>query len=138
MRDVPILVLAAVAMLGACSPGGSAGGGAQEAGGKYAGLEDAIRDWRADIVKADAACQAKGGQGCESFEVGCKGEQEIGPDDQARGVAAKVVVAMTWSAYDAARAEARPASGFAEFRKAGGSWSRSEARPVNIATCAPQ
>jgi len=136
MRASPALLLIAVLALPGCGPGGGGKASPQAETGPYAGLEAAIKAWRAEIVKADPACLAKGGKGCEGFEVACKGERPLTPDDTARGVSAKVAVAMTWSGWNAARAEHQPASGVSEFAKVGGAWTRTDAKPVNLSTCA--
>ncbi|MBR7620798.1 hypothetical protein JKL49_15495 [Phenylobacterium sp. 20VBR1] len=124
-----VWILAAAAVLASCSPKAKTGAEA-----KYAGLDEAILAWRQQIVKTDKACSAKA-DGCQSFEVGCKGEREITPIDQAKGVSAKLVVAMSWEGWDAVRSEYRPESGFSEFTKVDGGWLRGATAPVNLSTC---
>nr|QQZ49573.1 hypothetical protein JKL49_21945 [Phenylobacterium glaciei] len=74
-----VWILAAAAVLASCSPKAKTGAEA-----KYAGLDEAILAWRQQIVKTDKACSAKA-DGCQSFEVGCKGEREITPSTKPRG-----------------------------------------------------
>jgi hypothetical protein len=102
---------------------------------RYAGLDQAIRAWRADIVKTQAACKGPAEQGCQSFEVACKVEREIAAEEQAKGVSAKVVAGMSWQAWSAAHGEALPAAGFAEFTRTGSTWSRSGPLNGNLTTC---
>lgn len=136
MRLTATLILIPFLALAGCGPGGGGSASGKAETGPYAGLETAIKGWRADIVKAEPACQAKGGKGCEGFEVACKGERSLTPEETAKGVTAKVAVAMTWTGWDAARAEHQPESGAAEFAKVGQAWTRTEAKPVNLSTCA--
>ena len=124
-----VWILAAAAVLASCSPKAKTGAEA-----KYAGLDEAILAWRQQIMKTDKACSAKA-DGCQSFEVGCKGEREITPTDQAKGVSAKLVVAMSWEGWDPKRSEYHPESGFSEFTKVGGDWLRGSTGPVNLSTC---
>lgn len=122
-------ILAAAAVLASCSPKAKTGAEA-----KYDGLDGAILAWRQQIVKTDKACLSKA-DGCQSFEVGCKGEREITATDQAKGVTAKLVVAMSWEGWDPKRSEYRPQSGFSEFTKVDGGWLRGATPPVNLSTC---
>jgi hypothetical protein len=127
-------LLAGSSMLAGC---GERQAHANAAADKYAGLDEAIRGWRTAIEKTDAACSAKGAdKGCQSFEVACKGERAIEADDQARGVSAKVVVAMQWQGWNAEKSEFQSSPGFAEFSKVGGTWRRQDARRVNLTSCA--
>lgn len=121
--------------LAACQPGQNSAGGAQ-GGDPYAGLDGAIKTWHADIKTTDAQCKDRPeGQQCQAFEVACKGMREITPDETAKGVSAKVAVAMGWEGWDAVRAEFRSASSTAEFQKVGGEWKRLATGPVNLSTC---
>ena len=129
---VSFILLAAAAALSGCGQASTA----SSAGDKFAGLDEAIRSWRTEIQSSEPACQAKGGKGCEAFEVVCKAERAIPAEAQAKGESAKVVAAMRWSAWDETRAEAKPASAVAEFSRTGSSWTRVEAGPVNLSTCA--
>jgi hypothetical protein len=120
-------------LLAACSQdSGSAGQGA------YAGLDQQILDWRADLEAHHVACQTKvEGKGCESFEVTCKAAQDIGQDEIAKGVTAKVVAAMRFNGRNSDGSTGKPGSAFALFSKANGTWTRAESKPVNMSTCAP-
>jgi hypothetical protein len=102
----------------------------------YEGLDAAITDWRGEIVKSPACAKApEGGKGCQAFEVGCKVEAPLTPKD--KGVTAKIVAAMSWSAWNPARGDYDPASGMASFAKTDGRWARRDLPgPVNLSTCA--
>jgi len=130
--------LANLALSGLMAFGALAMGGCQKPApsgpeAKYAGLEEAILAWRNDLEKSPVECpKSPDGKSCQSFDVGCKGERPAGP-----GETAKVIVAMSWDAWNPKGAEYGPASGLAEFRKAGGKWLRKDLPgPVNLATCA--
>jgi hypothetical protein len=114
--------------LAGCQPATSTGPEA-----KYAGLEPAILDWRNTIQTSPVACpKGPDGKGCQSFDVGCKGDRPAGA-----GETAKVVVAMSWDAWSSKAAQYGPASGLAEFTKTGGKWVRKDLPgPVNLTTCA--
>lgn len=134
MTKLPMAMLAAALGLAACQGGEKAA--SAQGGDKYAGLDTAIRGWHAQIKDSDDQCKGKAeGQKCRAFEIACKGERDIAPDEAAKGVSAKVAVAMGWEGWDAARAEYRPASATAEFQKVGGEWKRLPTGPVNLATC---
>lgn len=124
-----VWILAAAAVLASCSPKAKSGADA-----KYDGLDGEILAWRKDILKTDKACLAKS-DGCQAFEVRCKGEREITATDQAKGVTAKLVVAMSWEGWEAVRSEYRPQSGFSEFTKVDGDWLRAPTGPVNMSSC---
>lgn len=125
-------VMTAALVLGGCQQGSSSAGG-----DKNAGLDAAIRTWHASVKDGDALCANKPeDQSCNSFQVTCKGERPLGPDDAAQGVTAKVVAAMSWQAWHPQAAEYRPASGVVEFTKVGGEWRRAQTGPVNLTTCA--
>ena len=100
---------------------------------KYAGLDEAILVWRNDLESSSKDCpKSPDGKSCQSFDVGCKGARPEGP-----GETAKLVVAMSWEAWSPRHNEYGPASGIAEFRKAGGKWLRKDLPgPVNLETCA--
>ncbi len=134
LRLTAALVLAALA-LAACSPG--QGSTQPEEDPRFVGLEAQILAWRNDIEKTSPLCAAKvKGKGCEAFEVGCKGERVITPEEQARGVTAKIVTAMTFAARSSDGASGKPGSAFAEFTRTGDAWTRAETAPVNLSTCA--
>jgi hypothetical protein len=118
-------------LLGGCSQDSK-----PDANDPYAGLDDAIRAWKTDVSAADPSCRrAPSGAKCESFEVSCKAQRPITPDDQAKGVSAKLVADMNWSGYDE-KGTSQPASAAALFTKTAGAWTRAEAKPVNPETCA--
>jgi hypothetical protein len=124
--------LAALLMLGAC---GQTQKTADE--GKFAGLDREILAWRQDILKTDALCQSKvEGQTCESFEVVCKAERTITPDEAGRGVTAKVVAALTWNGFDPEFKQAQTGTAAALFTRAGGAWTRTPHTSVSPSTCA--
>ena len=126
--------LAAASLCGLLLAACSQGGGKTDANDPYAGLDKQILAWHTDLEANHPACRAKvEGHGCESFEVRCKAMQEITPDEAAKGVTAQVVAAMTFSGRGAGKA----GSAFALFSKAGGQWTRAEAMPVKLDTCAP-
>lgn len=130
----PVLVAGLCALLAACSQSG----GAADADDPYSGLDPQILAWRTDIETNHPACATKvEGKGCQDFQVRCKGAQEIGPEDAARGVTAQVVSAMTFAARNPDGSTGQPGSSFALFSKANGEWTRAEAMPVNLGTCAP-
>lgn len=121
-------------LLAACSQGAPQA----DPNDPYAGLEPQILAWRTDIEARHPTCATKvEGKGCEGFEVRCKGAQEIGPDAAAKGVTAQVVSAMTFVARNPDGSTGKPGSAFALFTKTDGEWTRTEAMPVNLTTCAP-
>lgn len=104
----------------------------------YAGLSDEILTWRTSIEGSHPACATKvEGKGCTDFQVMCKAAQAITPDETAHGVTAKVVAAMTFAGRQADGSTGKSGSSFATFSKAGDAWTRAEARPVNMSSCAP-
>jgi hypothetical protein len=120
--------------LAACSQGGQK----PAAGDLNAELQPQILDWRNAVEANHVACKAKvGGKGCESFEVACKAAMDITPAEQAKGVTAKVIAAMTFNGRNPDGSSGKPGSAFAQFSKANGAWTRVEAKPVNMSTCAP-
>jgi hypothetical protein len=124
---------AAVLLLAACSQGG----GKADPSDPAAGLDAEILKWRTEIEATHPVCRTKiEGKGCESFEVTCKGLRDPAADDAAKGVAARIVAAMRFSARTEDGSSGKPGSAFAEFVKTGGQWTRAEAKPVNPTTCA--
>jgi hypothetical protein len=120
--------------LAACSQGGQK----PAAGDLNAELQPQILEWRGALEANHVACKTKvEGKGCESFEVSCKAAQDITPAEQSQGVTAKVVAAMTFSGRNPDGSSGKPGSAFAQFTKANGTWTRTEAKPVNMSTCAP-
>ena len=129
LAALPLLLLAA------CSQGAPK---AAAAGDPYAGLDAQIQAWRTDLEATHPVCKTKiGDKGCEGFEVTCKGAKPLKPDDAGKGVTARIVAAMTFTARTADGSTGKAGSAFADFTKAGGQWTRSEAKPVNPTTCAP-
>jgi hypothetical protein len=104
---------------------------------RYGGLSQAILAWRGDIASTPV-CNAKladGAKGCQAFTVGCKVEQPFGADDV--GASAKVLVGMSWDAWNPVSAGYEPSSGGAVFVKTNGQWVRHDLnRPINLGTCA--
>jgi hypothetical protein len=124
--------LAVLLMLGAC-------GQAEKSAGddKFAGLDGEMLSWRKQILQTDKLCQSQAeGQKCEGFEVACKAERTITPDDQAKGVTAKVVAALTWNGFDSKFKQAQTGQATALFTRAKGAWTRADYTSVNPSTCA--
>lgn len=102
----------------------------------FAGLDQAILAWKGDITAHDKSCQGlAAGQKCEMFEVNCKAQRVITPQEKAAGVTAKLVADMSWSGFDA-KGGSRIASADALFEKANGAWTRAPYGPVSPDTCA--
>lgn len=128
-------VASAVLALAACSQGG---GEQASSSDPYAGHEALIASWRTDIEASHPVCQRKvSGQGCETFQVTCKAAQTITPEEQAKGVTAKLVAAMTFAARSEDGSAGKPGSAFATLSNTNGQWTRAESGPVNLTTCAP-
>lgn len=128
----PVLLVASLLVLTACSPGETS-----DPSDPYSGLDPQIVAWRGEIETAHPACNTKiDGKGCEGFEVTCKGARELTAADQSKGVSARIVSAMRFSGRMADGSTGKAGSAFAEFTKAGGQWKRAEADPVNPTTCA--
>lgn len=126
-------LLVATLVLSACSQGGDTA----DSSDPTAGLDAQIVAWRNDVEASHPACATKTeGKGCESFEVTCKGLQELTAEEQAQGIAAQVVAAMRFSGRTADGSTGKSGSAFAEFTKTNGQWTRAEAKPVNLSTCA--
>ena len=107
-----------------------------EASDPYAGLDQAILAWKADITAHDRSCRGRTPQQkCEMFEVSCKAQRVITPQEKAAGVTAKLVADMSWSGFDANGAP-QTASADALFEKVGGAWTRTPHKAVNPETCA--
>lgn len=131
----PVAAASLVALLlSACSPGG---GATPKSDDPYAGLDTQIVAWRTAIEAGHSACATKvEGKGCQDFQVMCKAMQEISPEEAAKGVKAKVVAAMTFAARSPDGSTGKSGSSFADFSKTGETWTRTEAKPVNMTTCA--
>lgn len=126
--------IAALMILGACSPASKSGGGGQD---RFAGLDSEILKWRTDILASDPLCKSQvADQKCESFEVACKAERTLTADDQAKGVTARVVAAITWSGFDPKFQHAQSGSRTSEFDKSAAGWTRADHPPVNMSSCA--
>ena len=125
--------IAALMMLGACGQPADKSAGAD----KFAGLDAEILNWRQEILKSDKLCQSQAeGQKCQGFEVLCKAERAITPDDRAKGVTAKVVAALNWNGFDPKFKQAQRGTAAALFTRTKGAWARTEHAPVNLSTCA--
>ncbi len=124
------------AALSACSPSGSAGGG--DAGqSQFAGLDQQETKWRQDIIAADPLCTSQAtDEKCQGFEVTCKAQRELTADDQANGVTARVVAAMSWNGFDPKFKHAQSGMRAAEFAKGKAGWTRTDHKPVNPESCA--
>ena len=121
--------------LAACSQGVSE---KTASSGPYAGLDTQILEWRKTIEATHSACATKvDGKGCQDFQVMCKAAQEITPDEAAKGVTAQVVAAMSFAGRNPDGSTGKSGSSFALFSKSGDDWTRTEAMPVNMRTCAP-
>jgi hypothetical protein len=119
-------------LLGGCSGQKTAA----DSSDPYAGLEDSIRGWKTEVAASDISCKrAPAGSKCEMFDISCKAQRVITPEEQAKGVTAKLVADMSWSGFDDKGAP-QPASAAALFTKAGGAWQRAVAKPVNPVSCA--
>lgn len=128
-----LAALAILALTAGCSPKDHAGGE-----GAYAGLDPAILAWRGSLEASHPACAVKTeGRGCESFQITCKAAQEITSQERSAGVTAQLVAAMTFNGRKPDGSTGNPGSAFALFSKTGGVWSRAEASPVNLSSCAP-
>jgi hypothetical protein len=130
VKSLPLASLAAFALLAGC------GGGEPESGSsgdpRFAGLDQQILAWRTDIEATSDLCREKtDGAGCEGFQVTCKAERTITPEEKAKGVGARIVAAMTYTG----KADGRPGSSFAEFTRTGETWTRAETGTVNLTTC---
>ena len=124
-----------VLMLGACSPSSPSPAGGDK--GKFAGLDGEILNWRKAIIASDPLCRSQAeGEKCEGFEVACKAERTITPDDQAKGITARVVTVITWNGFDSKFKHGQNGSRAVEFAKGPAGWTRTDHPPVNMGTCA--
>ncbi|WP_304164877.1 hypothetical protein [Phenylobacterium aquaticum] len=126
MKTMVVVAAAALALAGCQKP--------KPAGDLNSELESQILAWRTGIVKTDKACATKA-EACTNFDVGCKGAQAITPAEAAKGVTAKVVVAMSWNAFDPKDGDADPVSRTRRFEKTDGVWTGQDVAPVNLSTC---
>lgn len=130
-----LAALMTTAALSACSPSGPASGGGEQ--GKFAGFDQQEMKWRQDILADDPLCKSQAeGEKCQGFEVTCKAERDLSAEDQANGVTARVVAAMTWNGFDAKFKHAQSGMRAAEFAKGKAGWTRTDHKPVNPESCA--
>jgi hypothetical protein len=128
-----VAVIAALSILGACNQADKSGAGQD----RFAGLDGEILKWRTQIVATDPLCTSQAeGQRCQSFEVACKAERTVTPADQAKGITAHVVTAMTWNGWDPKLKQDQSGSRTAEFSKGAAGWIRTDHAPVNMSSCA--
>jgi len=121
-------------MLAACSQSGSSSGPAAD---KFAGLDNEILSWRKQIIAADPLCKGTAeDQKCQTFEVACKAERTVTAEDQAKGITARVVTAITWNGFDPKLKQAQAGSRTSEFAKGPSGWTRADHAPVNMSSCA--
>jgi hypothetical protein len=136
IRPLAAASLCGLLLLAACGQGG--GAHKTDPSDPYAGLDQQILAWHQALEAESPVCRVKvEGHGCEDFEVMCKAMQEITPDETAKGITQQVVAAMTFSGRRADGSSGDDGSAFALFSKTGGKWTRAEAMPVNMKTCAP-
>jgi hypothetical protein len=136
MRTAAVAVLFSLgAALSACSPsGGKSQTAVQD---RFAGLDQEILKWRQEIVAGDPLCKSQAeGEKCSGFEVACKAERTVTPQDQAAGVTARVVADITWNGFDQKFQHAQSGTRAAEFAKSQAGWTRTDHKPVNPESCA--
>ncbi|MDP3489814.1 MAG: hypothetical protein Q8R71_06725 [Phenylobacterium sp.] len=133
-------LITALAALGACSTERAA------ETDPYAGLSEAVRDWRLALVDSpacpapapEAGVEGPGArEGCRSFAETCKVEAPLTEAERASGAQVKALTGLRWEAWDPVASEFRNASAAAYFTRAGETWTRSDAPPVNLSTCQP-
>lgn len=132
IRPAVAATLAAL-LVTACNSGDKA-----DSSDPYAGQDQQILAWRTEIEATHPACATKvEGKGCQDFQVMCKGAQDIDAADKAKGVTARFVGAMTFAGRNPDGSTGKSGSAFATFTKANNEWTRVEAKPVNMSSCAP-
>jgi hypothetical protein len=132
IRSIALVAVGAL-VLSACSKGAEK----IDQNDPAAGLSEHILTWRTDIEANHPACETKiEGKGCEGFTVSCKAMQTITPDEAAKGVNSKVIAAMTFTGRMEDGSTGKNGSAFASFARTGSAWTRTEAQPVNLSTCA--
>ncbi|MGZ3378398.1 MAG: hypothetical protein ACXU8S_17520 [Phenylobacterium sp.] len=131
----PALVLGGA--LAGCSPSGSSVTSVAKGDeGKYKGLDDEILKWRKEIIATDPLCQSKAtDQKCESFEVACKAERTVTPQEQAQGVVGHVVAMVAYNGFDPKFQHAQSGTQIAEFTKTANGWTRTKHGPVYMQNC---
>jgi hypothetical protein len=133
IRSLVVTTLAAFVLAGCGKPDS-----ASTSADPYSGLDAEFVSWRKEIEATHPGCKLKvDKKGCEAFQITCKAQQEITPDETAQGVTAQIVAAMTFMGKGSDGSSDNPGSAFAVFSKAKGAWTRVEAPPVNLSTCAP-
>jgi hypothetical protein len=129
-----VAAMAALSILGACGQSAPSG---DQAAGKFAGLDNEILSWRKQIIAADPLCKGTAeDQKCQTFEVACKAERTVTPQDAAKGITARVVTAMTWNGFDPKLKQPQAGSRTSEFAKGPSGWARADHAPVNMSSCA--
>jgi hypothetical protein len=121
--------------LGGCGPSASSGG-ASPAADKFAGLDGEILAWRKEIIAGDPLCKSQvADQKCDSFEVACKAERTVTPDEQSKGVTGHVVTMLTWNGFDLKFQHAQSGTQVAEFTRTAQGWSRAKHGAVYMQNC---
>lgn len=129
---LPAAALAALLILGGCSPAEKAGAPAD----KFAGLDGQELTWRKEIIATDPLCKAAAeDQKCSGFEVACKAERTVTPAEQAQGTTARVVVMMTWNGFDSKFNHPQSGTSTALFTKTAQGWTRAPHGAVYMQTC---
>ncbi len=123
--------------LAGCGPNGSSVSSvANPDTGKYAGLDGEILKWRQEIIATDPLCKSQAAdQKCESFEVACKAERTVAPDEAAKGVTGRVVAMITWNGFDPKFNHAQSGTSVAEFTKTAQGWTRGPHKSVYMQNC---
>jgi hypothetical protein len=131
---IPTLVLGGA--LSGCSPPASPGGASTAADSKFAGLDGEILKWSKEIVAGDPLCKSQAtDQKCDSFEVACKAERTVTPDEQSKGVTGHVVTMLTWNGFDPKFQHAQSGTQVAEFTKTAQGWTRAKHGAVYMQSC---
>ena len=130
----PAAALAALLILGACSPAATTSGDPSQA--RFAGLDAAELQWRKDILANDKLCKSTvEDQKCAKFEVACKSERVVTAAEQAQGVTAHVVAMITFDGFDLNFKHGQSGTRAAEFTKTAKGWTRAEHGPVYMQNC---
>jgi hypothetical protein len=136
--------LAALTILGSalggltgCGPNGSSVTSVSNPDtGKFAGLDGEILKWRQEIIATDPLCKSTvADQKCEAFEVACKAERTLTPDEQSKGVVGHVVAMITWNGFDPKFSHAQSGTSVAEFTKTASGWTRAPHKSVYMQNC---
>ncbi len=123
--------------LSGCGPNGSSVTSVTKGDeGKFSGLDGEILNWRKEIIATDPLCQSKvDDQKCESFEVACKAERTLTPDEQAKGVVGHVVAMVAYNGFDPKFQHAQSGTQVAEFTKTANGWTRAKHGAVYMQNC---